>query len=84
MQRHFEKKREKSVGLQRYGTVCTSILTEEKEGKLVPSAVAQEYQERFEEVMIDEYQDGNLVQNNSDGVVKRSQQDRIIFLWLEM
>lgn len=38
------------------------ILTEEKEGKLVPSAVAQEYQERFEEVMIDEYQDSNLVQ----------------------
>ncbi len=38
------------------------ILTEEKDGKLVPSAVASEYQDRFEEVMIDEYQDSNLVQ----------------------
>ena len=38
------------------------ILTEEKEGKIVPSASAKEYQEQFEEVMIDEYQDSNLIQ----------------------
>ena len=38
------------------------ILTEEKDGSLVPSAVAREYQEQFEEVMIDEYQDSNLIQ----------------------
>ena len=39
-----------------------AILTEEKDGELVPSAVAGEYQDRFDEVMIDEYQDSNLVQ----------------------
>ncbi len=39
-----------------------AILTEEKDGVLVPSVVAGEYQERFDEVMIDEYQDSNLVQ----------------------
>ena len=39
-----------------------AILTEEKGGELVPSAVAGEYQDRFDEVMIDEYQDSNLVQ----------------------
>lgn len=39
-----------------------AILTEEKEGRLVPSAVAEEYQDLFDEVMIDEYQDSNLVQ----------------------
>ena len=39
-----------------------AILTEEKDGRLVPSAAAGEYQEQFEEVMIDEYQDSNLVQ----------------------
>lgn len=39
-----------------------AVLTEEKNGELVPSAVAAEYQDRFEEVMIDEYQDSNLVQ----------------------
>ena len=38
------------------------ILTQEQEGKLVPSAVAREYQEQFAEVMIDEYQDSNLIQ----------------------
>ncbi|MCD7885125.1 MAG: UvrD-helicase domain-containing protein [Lachnospiraceae bacterium] len=31
-------------------------------GKVYPTAVAQEYAETFEEVMIDEYQDSNLVQ----------------------
>ena len=40
------------------------ILTEEKDGSLVPSAVAREYQEQFEEVMIDEYQDSNLIQGS--------------------
>ncbi len=39
-----------------------AILTEEKDGELRPSSVAREYQEQFEEVMIDEYQDSNLVQ----------------------
>lgn len=39
-----------------------AILTVEKDGGLVPSPAAGEYQERFEEVMIDEYQDSNLVQ----------------------
>lgn len=38
------------------------ILTEQRDGTLVPSPVAKEYQERFEEVMIDEYQDSNLIQ----------------------
>ena len=38
------------------------ILTVEQEGKLVPSVTAREYQEQFYEVMIDEYQDSNLIQ----------------------
>ncbi len=38
------------------------ILTVKKEDRMVPSAVAEEYQERFREIMIDEYQDGNLIQ----------------------
>lgn len=38
------------------------ILTLEEGGKLVPSKAAKEYQERFAEVMIDEYQDSNLIQ----------------------
>ena len=52
------------------------ILTEEKDGQLVPSAAAQEYQDQFDEVMIDEYQDSNLVQEtilNSVSRVSRGQ-----------
>ena len=38
------------------------ILTREEDGILVPSPAAKEYQEKFEEIMIDEYQDSNYVQ----------------------
>ena len=38
------------------------ILTEEKDGRLVPSPIAKEYQRQFVEIMIDEYQDSNLIQ----------------------
>lgn len=38
------------------------ILTRKEEGKLVPSEAAKEYQEQYIEVMIDEYQDSNLIQ----------------------
>lgn len=38
------------------------ILTRVENGKRVPSEAAEEYQEQFVEVMIDEYQDSNLIQ----------------------
>lgn len=38
------------------------ILTREEEGVRVPSETAREYEELFTEVMIDEYQDSNLIQ----------------------
>lgn len=38
------------------------ILTKEEDGKKVPSRVADEYSEFFQEIMIDEYQDINMVQ----------------------
>lgn len=38
------------------------ILTVESAGGLIPSPSATEYQEQFAEVMIDEYQDSNLIQ----------------------
>ena len=52
------------------------ILTEEKDGELVPSQVAKEYQEQFEEVMVDEYQDSNLVQETILTSVSRTGQGR--------
>lgn len=38
------------------------ILVEKQEEKIVPSKTAIEYSEEFEEILIDEYQDSNLVQ----------------------
>ncbi|NLO09070.1 MAG: UvrD-helicase domain-containing protein, partial [Clostridiales bacterium] len=38
------------------------ILIEEKEGEIIPSKAAMELSELFDEILIDEYQDSNLVQ----------------------
>lgn len=38
------------------------ILVKNEEGKYVPTQVAKQYMEKFEEIAIDEYQDSNLVQ----------------------
>ena len=38
------------------------ILVEEKDGEMVPTDAALELSEHFEEILIDEYQDSNLVQ----------------------
>ena len=58
-----EKKRSRNIiDFNDMEQFALAILTEEKNGRLAPSPVAEEYQERFEEVMIDEYQDSNLVQ----------------------
>jgi len=38
------------------------ILTKKQDEKIVPSEIAGEYQEQFAEIMIDEYQDSNLIQ----------------------
>ena len=42
--------------------LALQILMERKDGENHPSAAAREYAEQFEEIMIDEYQDSNLVQ----------------------
>ncbi len=58
-----EKKRARNLidfsDMEQY---ALKILTEEKEGLLAPSQVAREYQDYFKEIMIDEYQDSNLIQ----------------------
>ena len=57
------------------------ILTVEKKGKLVPSAIAKEYQDKFIEVMIDEYQDSNYVQEAIlTSVSRRSRDDHNVFM----
>ncbi len=58
-----EKKRSRNlIDFGDMEQLALQILTEEKEGELVPSIVAGEYQKQFKEIMIDEYQDSNLIQ----------------------
>ena len=58
-----EKKRSRNlIDFGDMEQLALRILTEEKEGELVPSLVAAEYQKQFKEIMIDEYQDSNLIQ----------------------
>ncbi len=62
--KYTEKKNRKSVldfnDLEHY---CLEILSEKgQDGKLIPSDTALKYRERFEEIMVDEYQDSNMVQ----------------------
>ena len=39
-----------------------NILVEDKDGELIPTKAARELSEQFDEILIDEYQDSNLVQ----------------------
>ncbi len=57
-----EKRRKNLIDFGDMEQLALRILMEEKDGEPKPSAVAREYQKRFKEVMIDEYQDSNLIQ----------------------
>lgn len=63
--RFTQSKREKGlVDFSDLEHLCLSILIDESStiDKIIPSRVAKQYQKRFHEVLVDEYQDTNLVQ----------------------
>ncbi len=58
-----KRKRDKNiVDFHNIEHFALKILLKEENGKMVPSEVAKRYQEKYEEIAIDEYQDSNLVQ----------------------
>lgn len=60
---YAEKKRSRNlIDFNDMEHLALRILIESKDGEAVPSAVARMYQERYREILIDEYQDSNLVQ----------------------
>jgi ATP-dependent helicase/nuclease subunit A len=72
-EKYARKKKEKALAdfndLEHF---CLQILTEQDEnGEIRPSAVARGYRERFEEILVDEYQDSNLVQEIILGMISR-------------
>jgi len=71
--RYNEKKNRKSIldfnDLEHY---CLEILTKrDQNGRLIPSDTALQYRERFDEIMVDEYQDSNLVQEFIINMISR-------------
>ena len=57
------------------------ILSEEEDGKLVPSDIAVDYRNRFAEVLVDEYQDVNMLQETIIQLVKRGgEEDGNLFM----
>ena len=58
-----KRKRDKNiVDFQDVEHFALKILIKEQEGKIEDTLVAKKYQEKYEEIAIDEYQDSNLVQ----------------------
>lgn len=63
LKRLEEKKREKNIlDFSDQEHLALRILTEEADKELVPSQVADVFADYFAEIMVDEYQDSNLVQ----------------------
>src|SRR6478735_6550785 len=62
-ERYEHMKKEKGLvdfsDLEHY---CLQILSVKEDGVLKPSSIAQKYRTQFEEVLVDEYQDTNMVQ----------------------
>ena len=76
-ERYNEKKRARGLlDFNDLEHLCLEVLLEEGEkGERRPSQVALELRERYEEVLIDEYQDSNLVQEVILSTVSRKDRD---------
>lgn len=59
-----EKRAKKIIDFSDMEHYALSILWKKEDGRMVPSPVALEYRQFFKEILIDEYQDSNLVQEN--------------------
>lgn len=70
-----EKKEEKHlVDFNDFEHFALEILVEEQDGIMEPSEVAKEYAEHFAEILIDEYQDSNMVQETILTSISREKQ----------
>ncbi|NLU53046.1 MAG: helicase-exonuclease AddAB subunit AddA [Clostridiaceae bacterium] len=74
MEKYVAKKsRKKVVDFNDLEHLCLEILTcKDEDGNLVPSETAINYRKRFEEILVDEYQDSNLVQEIIINMISRA------------
>ena len=76
-ERFNKKKRERNLlDFNDLEHLCLKILSEEdEEHNIVPSKIAENFKEYFDEVLVDEYQDSNNVQETIIGLVSRRESD---------
>ncbi len=73
--RYREKKKEKNIiDFNDIEHFCIDILIDKESGK--PSIAALDYRDRFEEILIDEYQDSNMVQELILSTISRKDSKR--------
>ena len=73
MDKYEEKKHKKNIAdfgdLEHY---CLQILTKKDEnGDFIPSDIAKAYKDKFEEILVDEYQDSNDIQETIISMISR-------------
>ena len=75
--RYSDKKREKTIlDFNDLEHLCLKILTSyDESGQIRPSVVAEKFREKFDEVLVDEYQDSNNVQETIINMVSRKNLD---------
>ena len=80
--RFAEKKKKRNVvDFSDMEHLALKILVEKKDGKCIPTNIAKAYSEHFDEIMIDEYQDSNLVQELIlTSISKKSQGGNNLFM----
>ncbi len=82
LKRFEEKKRKKNIlDFSDQEHLALRILTREEDGRLVPSETADVFADYFQEILVDEYQDSNLVQEailESISGARRGRNDRFM------
>lgn len=75
--RYTDKKREKTIlDFNDLEHLCLKILTcYDEDGEIKPSLIAQKFRDKFDEVLVDEYQDSNSVQETIINMVSRKSLD---------
>ena len=82
----FAKKKEEKnlVDFSDLEHFALKILVKDDGEHKVPTEAAMEVREQFDQIMIDEYQDSNLVQETILTIISKEDEENLIDLWLEM
>ncbi|WP_234119459.1 helicase-exonuclease AddAB subunit AddA [Clostridium hydrogenum] len=75
--RYSENKRKKNIiDFNDFEHMCLEILTDrDEDGQIIPSKIALQIRDKYDEILVDEYQDSNMVQEVILGAISRKNLD---------